>query len=346
MPRLLRNKVGKIAIIAAVAVALIVLIVFLGSRKNLQPRHYIQLTIDGVRGGSIYALMALGFVMVYSVTGIINFAQGEFVMLGAMICLTVNNLDLPLPPALKLAVSVVVGVLATTLVGILMERLTIYPARRSPPVTLIIITIGVTIILRAGALLAWGADPYVLPAFTTQVLEDHIFRFSGPSGGATSGVIVQAQSLWIWGTLIVVLIVLYVFLERTIMGKALRACAVNRRAAQLMGINPSRMSMLSFAIAAALGAIGGIVLGPVTRPIYDMGLMLGLRGFVAAIMGGLVSAPGAVIGGLVLGVVENVAAGVTNPTYKSVISFIILIAILLFRPQGIIGGGESRPEEA
>jgi branched-chain amino acid transport system permease protein len=286
--------------------------------------------------------MALGFVMVYSVTGIINFAQGEFVMLGAMICLTVNSLDLPLPPALKLAVSVVVGVLATTLIGIVMERLTIYPARRSPPVTLIIITIGVTITLRASALLAWGADPYVLPAFTTQVLEDHIFRFSGSSGD----VILQAQSLWIWGTLIVVLIVLYVFLERTIMGKALRACAVNRRAAQLMGINPSRMSMLSFAMAAALGAIGGIVLGPVTRPIYDMGLMLGLRGFVAAIMGGLVSAPGAVIGGLVLGVVENVAAGVTNPTYKSVVSFIILIAILLLRPQGIIGGGESRPEEA
>jgi branched-chain amino acid transport system permease protein len=252
--------------------------------------------------------------MVYSVTGIINFAQGEFVMLGAMICLTVNGLDLSLPPAPKLAMSAVAGVLATTLIGIVMERLTIYPARHSPPVTLIIITIGVTITLRASALLAWGADPYVLPAFSTQVLEDHIFRFSGPSGD----VILQAQSLWIWGTLIVVLVVLYVFLERTILGKALRACAVNRRAAQLMGINPSWMSMLSFAIAAALGAIGGIVLGPVTRPIYDMGLMLGLRGFVAAIMGGLVSAPGAVVGGLVLGVVENVAAGVTNPTYKSV----------------------------
>lgn len=342
MHRLLRNKASKFAIISAVAVALIVLTIFLGSRKNLQPRHYIQLTIDGVRGGSIYALMALGFVMVYSVTGIINFAQGEFVMLGAMICLTVNSLDLPLPPALKLAVSVVAGVLATTLIGIAMERLAIYPARHSPPVTLIIITIGVTITLRASALLAWGADPYVLPAFSTQVLEDHIFRFGGSSGD----VIVQAQSLWIWGTLIVVLVILYLFLERTIMGKALRACAVNRRAAQLMGINPSWMSMLSFAMAAALGAIGGIVLGPVTRPIYDMGLMLGLRGFVAAIMGGLVSAPGAVVGGLVLGVVENVAAGVTNPTYKSVVSFIILIAILLFRPQGIIGGGESGPEEA
>jgi branched-chain amino acid transport system permease protein len=344
MIRLTQSKVGRIAVVAAVVVALIVVAVILGSRKNLQPRHYIQLTVDGIRGGSIYALMALGFVMVYSVTGIINFAQGEFVMLGAMITLTVNDLDLPLPPAPRLALSALIGVMATTLVGIAMERLTIYPARHSPPVTLIIITIGVTITLRAGALMVWGADPYVLPAFATQELEDRIFRFGGPSG--TGGVILQAQSLWIWGTLVVVLVVLYIFLERTIVGKALRACAVNRRAAQLMGINPSRMSMLSFGIAAALGAVGGIVLGPVTRPIYDMGLMLGLRGFVAAIMGGLVSAPGAVIGGLVLGVVENVAAGVTDPTYKSVISFIILIAILLFKPQGIIGGGESRPEEA
>jgi branched-chain amino acid transport system permease protein len=105
------------------------------------------------------------------------------------------------------------------------------------------------------------------------------------------------------------------------------------------------MSLLAFAMAAALGAVGGIVLGPVTRPIYDMGVILGLRGFVAAIIGGLVSVPGVVVGGLLLGVVENIAAGVTDPAYKSVISFIILIAILLFRPQGIIGGGEKPPEE-
>jgi branched-chain amino acid transport system permease protein len=317
--------------------AVITLCVWLGSRKNLQPQHYLQLTIDGIRGGSIYALMALGFVVVYSVTGIINFAQGEFVMLGAMLCLTVNGLNLPLPPAIKLVVSIVAGVLLTTLIGMIVERTTIYPARRSPPVTLIIITIGVTLTLRAGALLVWGADPYVLPAFTTLALEDHIFRLGG--------ITVQAQSLWIWATLVVVLVLLYFFLERTILGKALRACAVNRRAAQLVGISPSRMSLLSFAIAAALGALGGIVMSPVTRPIYDMGLMLGLRGFVAAIMGGLVSAPGAVVGGLVLGVVENIAAGVTDPTYKSVVSFIILIAILLLKPQGIMGGGERGAEE-
>jgi branched-chain amino acid transport system permease protein len=144
----------------------------------------------------------------------------------------------------------------------------------------------------------------------------------------------------------VVLVLLYGLLEHTMTGKALRACAVNRHAAQLMGINPSLMSMIAFAMAAALGAIGGIVLGPVTRPIYDMGLMLGLRGFVAAIMGGLVSAPGAVVGGLLLGVVENVAAGVTNPTYKSVFAFLILVAILLWRPQGIMGGKDTVTEEA
>jgi branched-chain amino acid transport system permease protein len=258
-------------------------------------------------------------------------------MLGAMFCLTVNNLPLPLPPALKLVVAIVVAIILTTLIGVVVERATIYPARRSPTVTLTIITVGVTITLRAGALLVWGADPYVLPSFSTLALEDHIFRFGG--------VVLQAQSLWIWGTLIIVLISLYFFLEHTIIGRALRACAVNRRAAQLVGINPDRMSLLSFALASALGAVGGIVMGPVTRPIYDMGLMLGLKGFVAAIMGGLVSVPGAVVGGILLGIIENLAAGVTNPTYKSVFAFVILIAILLFRPQGILGGKGQVTEE-
>ncbi|MBN1438511.1 MAG: branched-chain amino acid ABC transporter permease [Anaerolineales bacterium] len=337
MHRKPRRRPIHILLTALVIVGLAGVSLLLGSQKNLQPQHYVQLAIDGVRAGSIYALMALGFVVVYSVTGIINFAQGEFVMLGAMICLTVNDLNLPLPPAPKLAAAVASGVLVTTLIGAAMERLTIHPARRSPPVTLIIITIGVTITLRAAALLVWGADPHVLPSFTTFALEDKLFRL-GP-------ILIQAQSLWIWGTLAVILVLLYFFLERTLAGKALRACAVNRRAAQLMGINPDRMSLLSFALAALLGAVGGIVLGPVTRPIYDMGVMLGLRGFVAAIIGGLVSVPGAVVGGLLLGVVENIAAGVTDPALKSAVSFIILIVLLLFRPQGIVGGGEKPAEE-
>jgi branched-chain amino acid transport system permease protein len=337
MARIFQRRPVRILGIALIVVALGIASLGLGSLKHFSPQNYVQLALDGLRAGSIYALMAMGFVVVYSVTGIINFAQGEFVMLGAMICLSVDAMNLPLPPALKMIAAIAAGVLLTTGIGILMERLTIHPARRSSSVTLIIITIGVTITLRAAALLIWGADPHVLPAFTTLALEDRIFR--------VGGVMIQAQSLWIWATLVVILVLLYVFLQRSLIGKALRACAVNRRAAQLMGINPSRMSMLAFALAAALGAVGGIVLGPVTRPIYDMGVMLGLRGFVAAIIGGLVSVPGVVVGGLLLGVVENLAAGVTDPAFKSVISFVILIVILLWRPQGILGGGEKPAEE-
>ncbi len=318
--------------------ALIAVVLFLGSQKHFGPQHYVQLAIDGIRGGSIYALIALGFVVIHSVTGIINFAQGEFVMLGAMLCVTVYHSHLPLSPPLKLALAVFSAVIGTTLIGGVMERVTIYPARRAPVVALIIITIGVTIAMRAMALILWGTRPYFVPAFTTLEMSDLTLRFGG--------VIVKAQSFWIWGTVAVVLGILAFFFERTIMGKALRACAVNRRGAQLMGINPSRMSLLAFSLAAALGAIGGMVMAPATRPTYDMGLMLGLKGFVAAIMGGLISSPGAVVGGLVLGVAENIGAGVTSAGYKDIIVFVILILILLFRPQGFIGGGERAVEEA
>jgi branched-chain amino acid transport system permease protein len=317
---------------------LVALILYLGTKKHFGPQHYAQLAIDGIRGGSIYALIALGFVVIHSVTGIINFAQGEFVMLGAMLCVTVYNSELPLLASLAAPLRMVLlAVIGTTLIGGILERVAIYPARRAPVVALIIITIGATIAIRALALIVWGTRPYFVPAFTTLEMEDVTLHFGG--------LIVKAQSFWIWGTVAVVLGALAFFFECTIMGKALRACAINRRAAQLMGINPSRMSLLAFLLAAALGAIGGMVMAPATRPMYDMGLMLGLKGFVAAIMGGLVSSPGAVVGGIVLGVAENIGAGVTSAGYKDIIVFVILILILLFRPQGFIGGGERAVEE-
>ncbi len=337
MRQFLRSRSGRTAITAISILALIALVLYLGHKKHFAPQHYAQLAIDGIRGGSIYALIALGFVVIHSVTGIINFAQGEFVMLGAMLCVTVYHSDLPLSPHLKLILAVFLAVVGTTLVGSILERVAIYPARRAPIVSLIIITIGATISIRALALIIWGTRPYFVPAFTTLEMEDVTLRFGG--------VIVKAQSFWIWGTVAVVLGALAFFFERTIMGKALRACAVNRKAAQLMGINPSRMSLLAFSLAAALGAIGGMVMAPATRPTYDMGLMLGLKGFVAAIMGGLVSSPGAVVGGLVLGVAENIGAGVTSAGYKDIIVFVILVLILLFRPQGFMGGGERAVEE-
>lgn len=327
------KRIGTIVLLVLLGVA----VFYLGERKNFGTQQYVQLALDGIRGGTIYALIALGFVAVFKVTDIINFAQGAFVTLGAMIAVTIYGASLPVSGGWKMVVACVGAVLATTLVGILMERLTIYPARHTSQLTQIIITIGAYIVIQGLALLVWGTTPYTLPAFTTLEIVDKTFR--------VGGVIVKAQSFWIWGVTAVVLAVLAYFFERTLWGKGLRACAVNRQAARLMGISPSRMSLLAFAMAAALGAIGGAVLAPVTRPIYDMGLTLGLKGFVAATMGGLVSLPAAVVGGILLGAIENIAAGVTDAGFKDIFAFIILILILLFRPYGLFAGeGEEREE--
>jgi len=360
---LLQTRMGKLVTTGVIALAVLALVLYLGRTKNLHLPQYVQLILDGLRGGAIYALIALGFVTVFNVTGVINFSQGGFVMLGAMLCVSFNDLEAlaSLPPALRLALSALLSVLLCALIGAAMERLTIYPARHSPPLTWIIITVGVYTVMWGAALLIWGADPYQLPAFSTLQQQDQILRFGQvameggahwiwgattlPAGARFSGVMVKAQSLWIWGTTAVILAALATFFERTILGKAVRACAVNRRAAQLMGISPGRMSLLAFVLAAALGAIGGIVLAPATTPIYDMGLRLGLKGFVAAIMGGLVSSSGAVAGGLMLGILENLGAGVTRAGLKDIFAFIALILILLFRPHGIIGGQAAGIEE-
>ncbi len=257
-------------------------------------------------------------------TGIINFAQGEFAMLGAMFMVSLQPLGLPVPVAFTLAVA------ATTLAGGILERLAIHPARRAPVLTLIIITIGLDIGLRGVALLAWGTDPYPLPPFT-----------AGPPVNA-GGAIITRQALWIIGTTAGTLAAVYLFFEHTYLGKAVRGCAANRLSAQLAGIRPDRMSLLAFALAAGLGAVGGIVIAPVTLVSYDMGLSLGLRGFVAAIMGGFVSGPGAVAGGVLLGVLEAVGTGLTRAAFKEAIAFLVLFLILCFRPHGIFGRGVGR----
>jgi branched-chain amino acid transport system permease protein len=277
----------------------------------------LQLTLVGLTQGSIYALIALGFVTIYNVTGIINFAQGQFAMLGAMLMVSLTPLGLPVPVAFVLAVAGVV------LVGGGIERLAIHPARHASVVTLIIITIGVDIAIRGIALLVWGTDPFGLAPFTP-----------GPPlmlGGA----FITRQALWILGATAATLGLLYLFFELTYLGKVLRACAINRLSARLSGISPERMSLLAFCLAAALGAVGGIVMAPLTLVSYDMGLYLGLRGFVAAIMGGLVSAPGAVAGALALGLLEAYAAGMLKAAYKEAVAFLALFLILLVRPQGL-----------
>lgn len=324
----LRSERGQRLLLLGILLLLLGTALYLGNQKNLGPAQYAQLALDGLRGGTIYALIALGFVTVFNVTGIINFAQGAFVMLGAMVAVTINNWEaLVLPAGPKLALAILGAILLTTLVGMAVERLTIFPARRAEPLTLIIITVGVYIALQGIAHWIWGTSSYTLPAFTTLEQRDTTIRLGT--------IILKGQSFWIWGVTAVVMALLYWFFEKTIWGMGLRACSVNRRAARLMGISPNRMSLLSFALAAALGAVGGIVLAPATRPVYDMGLSLGLKGFVAAIMGGLVNPAAAVVGGVMLGMIENVGAGVTRAGMKDIYAFIILIAVLLFRPHGI-----------
>ena len=279
------------------------------------PADYLQFVLSGISTGSIYVLIALGVVLIYNVAGIINLAQGEYAMLGAMLAITYQRWGLPVPLAFLAAV------LSVVLTGVVVERLTVNPVRSASPVTLIIITVGVSMVLRGIALLIWGTEPYPLAEFTPGAPLNVL------------GAIVSRQRLWIMGTAAGVLGALYYLLEHTLLGKALRACAINRQAASLMGIGPGHMSLAAFVLSAGLGAVGGIVIAPLTLATYDMGLMLGLKGFVAAVIGGLLSAPGAVAGGLALGVLESLAAGLLSSGMKDAIAFIVLLAVILARSE-------------
>ena len=274
---------------------------------------YVQFLVSGLSTGSIYVLIALGLITIYNVTSVINLAQGEFVMLGAMLAVTLESMGLPLTAASAVAV------LSAMAVGVAVHRLTIQPARHAPDVTLIIITIGTAIVLRGLALVAWGTTPQALPEFTP-----------GPPLHVL-GAVLSRQRLWIMGTAGLTLILLYLFLERTLLGKAVRACSVNRQAAQIVGIDVTRMGLLAYALGAGLAAVGGIVIAPLTLVSYDMGLSLGLKGFVVAIMGGLVSAPAAVAGGLLLGVLESFASGLLSSGVKNALAYLVLFAVLLAR---------------
>jgi branched-chain amino acid transport system permease protein len=284
----------------------------------------LQYVVTGLTTGAIYALLGVGFVAIYNVTGIINFAQGESAMLGALIMVSLRS-EMGLPLALAFTLTVVI----VAAIGATLHRLAIRPARNASIVTLIIITIGASIAIRGIALVVWGTESYSLPAFT-RGRPIHLWS-----------AVVRPQSMWVMGAAFVSVAGLYLFFRHTMLGKAVRACAVNRLAAQLMGINHDQMGTLSFALGAALGAVAGAVIAPLTYATYDMGAMLGLKGFVAAIMGGLDNSPGAVAGGLLLGVLEATGAGLISSGAKNAIAFAILLIILFFRPGGLLGAHQD-----
>jgi branched-chain amino acid transport system permease protein len=286
----------------------------------LAPSDLLQYVISGATLGSTYGLAGLGFTVIFNTTEIINFAQGEFVMLGGMVAVfAIRWGGLPTSLAVPLAVAL------TTLVGVVANRLTIRPVRGRSVTVLIIITIGVSIVLRGAAMLLFGKDTYSLPGF------------SGEEPIAFLGASLLPQNLWVGGMTLGTLVAMKLYFDRTISGKAMLACACDRKAASLMGINVDAMVTLSFALSALVGALGGAILAPITLTSYDVGILLGLKGFAACILGGLGNPFGAVAGGVILGVMESLSAGLISSGYKDAVAFIILLALLFVRPSGLFG---------
>lgn len=284
---------------------------------------WLQFVAAGLTAGAIYALVALGFSIIFNASHAINFAQGEFVMIGGMSAVMLLALGLPLWLAAALAV------LAAVIVALIIEKLAIEPARHAGTVTLIIITIGVALLLRGLAQLLWGKGVHRLPSFGSEQPIQIL--------GAT----LLPQSLWVMGGAALAVAALSWFYSRTLLGKAMRATAFNRIAAQLVGINTRAVLLASFGLAAGLGALGGVLIAPIAFTSYDAGVMLGLKGFAAAMLGGLGSFAGAVLGGLVLGLLEGLGAGFVSSAYKDAIAFVVILAVLFFLPGGLLGGRGS-----
>ena len=283
----------------------------------------LQFLAGGLTAGSIYALVALGFSIIFNASKVINFAQGEFVMLGGMAAASMTAAGAPLALALPAAI-----VLAAA-VGLLLEKLAIERAARADVTTLIIITIGASIFRRGVAQLVWGKGSRALPPL------------SGEQPIALGGATVLPQSLWVLGATLAIVAALSWFFERTRAGRAMRATAANRLAAQLVGIDVRHVLLASFGLASALGAVAGALIAPIAFTSWDAGTLLGLKGFAAAILGGLGSFHGAVAGGLVLGLLESLGAGFVSSAYKDAIAFVVILAVLFVRPDGLVGALRS-----
>jgi branched-chain amino acid transport system permease protein len=278
-----------------------------------------QYLLSGLTVGAIYALVALGFAIIYNASNVINFAQGEFVMIGGMASAGFVEAGLGLPVAALLAIG------CATLVGILLEKFAVERARGATVVTLIIITIGASILLRGLATLVWDKKIHPLPGF------------SGEQPLLFAGATLLPQVIWVIGISALAVALVWWFFNRTLAGKAMLAVSHNRLAARLAGISVRRVLLTSFALSAALGALAGILIAPISFTSWDVGIMLGLKGFAAAILGGLGSGPGAVAGGLALGIIESLGAGYLSSAYKDVFAFLIILAALVFLPDGLFG---------
>lgn len=279
----------------------------------------LQFLFSGLTVGSMYALAALGYALIYNASHIVNFAQGEFIMLGAMVAaaLSASGMDLPMAVCGAVSVSIVAGVA--------MQRLAIRPASGAPLITLLIITLGVALVIRGAVQVLFGKGNRGLPAF------------SGDEPLQILGATLSRQSLWVIAVTVLVVLALAWYFNRTLPGKAMLATSHNRLAADLVGVNTERVMLISFALSGALGAIGGVLTVPITFTSYDAGIVLGLKGFAAAALGGLGSGPGAIVGGLSLGLMESLTAGYLSSAYKDAVAYILILLVFMYMPHGLFG---------
>ena len=281
--------------------------------------EFLQFLFSGLTVGAVYAMVALGFTLIYNASDVVNFAQGEFVMIGGMATVFAVAAGVPLPLAALLAI------VAAVAVGLLHNALAIEPARGASAVTLIIITIGASIFLRGLAQVLFDKQAHGIRAF------------SGDEPIIMMGAAILPQSLWVLGGGVATFLALYLFLERTVLGKAMLATAANRLAAQLVGINTRIIMMLAFGASAAIGALAGIFITPITLTSYDVGTLLALKGFAAAMLGGIGSPFGAILGGLLLGLFESFSAGYLSSAYKDAVAFLTILVVLILMPSGLVG---------
>ena len=284
--------------------------------------YFVQILVNGFSVGCIYGLIGIGFCVIYNASGIVNFAQGAFVMLGGMITyvlLTTFHLHL-----------VVAGAFATVavaVIGIIIERVVVRPLwdRNATMFVMILATLAVQIVIERATLILVGDQPKSIPVF----IDLPPIRVAGVSIGY--------QTLWIVGTSLVLIALLALFFQKTLVGRAMRACSINREAAALQGIQVSRMLALSFALSAALGAIAGILLTPTQFTAFNVGTPFAISGFIAAIVGGFGRPFGAFLGGIALGLAQALAVFGLGSGLKNVTALAVLLAFLFFRPSGILG---------
>ena len=288
---------------------------------------FLQQIVNGLSLGSIYALIALGYTMVYGVLRLINFAHGDVYMVGAYAGYYLSRKLAGREPSFVSAFVVMVGAMAACAVlGLIIERLAYRPVRRASRLTLLITAIGVSLFLENGGQLVFGPDPKFFPS-----LAPH-FDF------LVADVRLTSEQITVIGVSFLLMILLRLFIMKTRTGKAMRAVSFNIDAAKLMGISTDGIIAVTFALGSALAAAGGVLIGmqiPKIDPL--MGILYGLKAFVAAVLGGIGNVPGAVLGGLLIGISEVMVVGYLSSTYRDAIAFGILILVLLLRPQGILG---------